>query len=333
MATTRLNAVDIFEFDQHSIVGQSKLVTRMPSAPNDFTSYYHPKAGSISLKHCGFPHMYVMDMRWNIANDIELRDTVPANSIAINFMLNGAIDSRFRGLSHDLNMRSRTHNLIYTPDSGHMNWIQGGQSMETLLINLDRDFFASAIGHSDAWSERILTDLYNDQPFSGVKGVQTITPQMSYLIDDIRNSKATGPMRNLLIQSRVLELIALEIEQFRKPGNDPDTMPSDEVDKLYQLKAYLDTNFLADHSLAQLSRYCLLNEFKVKKGFKQLFDTTVFNYIRKLRMDHAGQLLRNYSLSVDEVADKLGYEYSQHFSVAFKKFTGLTPSQYQHGKA
>jgi AraC-like DNA-binding protein len=321
VATTHFNAADIFEFDQQ------------PNTGDGFATYYHPKAGSIAIKPALFPHMHVMDMRWTIASDIELQDTIPSDNVAINFMLNGGIDSRFRGLSHDLKMRSKTHNLIHTPEAGHTNWMPGGQSMESLLISVNRDFFASAIGQSDVWSEQILADLEQKRPFSGAKEVQVITPQMSYLIDDIRNCKAAGPMRNLLIQSRVLELIALEIEQFRTPVSNTETLPADEVDKLYQLKAYLDINFLADHSLAQLSRYCLLNEFKVKKGFKQLFDTTVFNYIRKLRMDHAGQLLRNSTLSVDEVADKLGYEYSQHFSVAFKKFTGLTPSQYQHGRA
>lgn len=331
MATTVLNAADLF--DEEVIVSSQALTPpTVGGASEHFTTFRHPNAGLIKARNHDFAHMQVIEMEWNVDRDIELHDASSSDSISINFMLGGAIDSQFRGLGHDLNMRTQTHNLIHTSESGHVNQMKGGQCMSTLLIGLNKDFFAASIGQTDAWSDEILRNLSHERPFSGVKGVQTITPQMQILIDDIRNSPARGPMRNLLIQSRVLELVALEIEQFRTPVSTSETIPPDEMEKLHQLKAYLDTNFLADHSLAQLSRYCLLNEFKVKKGFKQLFDTTVFNYLRKLRMEYAGQLLRHNSLSVDEVADRLNYEHSQHFSIAFKKYTGITPSQYQHGK-
>ncbi|RRB02478.1 helix-turn-helix transcriptional regulator [Larkinella rosea] len=332
MATMVLNATDLFDFEVIESLNKPSPFPLAGASIKSADALYHPKAGSIQLKHAGFPHLQLIDMRWDIASDIELHDTVPSNSISINFMLEGTIDSRFRGLSHDLNMRAGTHNLIHTPESGHTNQMKGGQSMASLLIGLDRDFFAAAIGSDDAWSEQILTELHHDRPFSGVRGVQTITPQMRHLIDDIRSNKATGPMRNLLIQSRVLELVALEIDQFRKPVAGSETVPPHEAEKLHQLKAYLEATFLEEHTLAQLSRYCLLNEFKVKKGFKELFDTTVFNYLRKLRMEYAGKLLRHCSYTVDEVAAMLGYEHSQHFSIAYKKYTGLTPTHYQQGK-
>ncbi|MBD2755629.1 helix-turn-helix transcriptional regulator [Spirosoma validum] len=318
---------------QASSIFDPALMMGQPITQDEGIYFRHPEAGQVHVKNTTFPHLQVMNMHWQTGADFTLFDPTPADSISINFVLEGAIHSRFKGLSHELPMRSRTHNLIHSPESGHVNHIKGGQTLSMLLIDLKKDFFASSIGHSDTWSEAILNDLEHERPFSGVCGTQTITPQMLCLIDDIHNCRAVGPMRNLLIQSRVLELIALQIDQFRKPAVCTEDIPVQEVEKLYQLKAYLEVNFLEDHSLAQLSRFCALNEFKVKKGFKQLFDTTVFNYLRKLRMDYAGQLLRHHALSVDEVADRLGYEHSQHFSIAFKKFTGQTPSQHQHGRS
>ena len=132
-------------------------------------------------------------------------------------------------------------------------------------------------------------------------------------------------MRNLLIQSKVLELLAMQIGQFRGPER-VDSISAADTDKLHQLKYFLDTHFLEEYSLAELSRICLLNEFKVKKGFKELFGTTVFGYLRQLRMDYAEQLLLDASRSVEEVSDLLGYEHAQHFSIAFKKYRGVNPS-------
>ncbi|MBD2755893.1 helix-turn-helix transcriptional regulator [Spirosoma validum] len=331
MATTVVNSCELTDFV--SLPHPHQLGPPASRTPTDtFTYFHHPKAGQFKFNSTFFPHMHVMDMRWNTADDIEIFDSTPSDNIHINFQLKGFMYSRFQGLTHDLDMRPNRHNLIHTPEIGHVNQLKGNQSMELFLISLDKDFFASLIGQNDHWSERLVTDLHNQRSFSAVTGTQIITPQMLYLIEDIRHCKVQGPMRNLLIQSRILELLALEIEQFSTAPVTDETLRPDEVEKLHQLKAYLEANFLSELSLAQLSRVCLLNEFKVKKGFKQLFGTTVFNHIRKLRMEHAGRLLRNCAVSIDDVADVLGYEYAQHFSIAFKKYTGVTPSQYQRNK-
>ncbi|GAB3942710.1 AraC family transcriptional regulator [Spirosoma harenae] len=318
---------------QANAIFDPQFLVHSPADPALGFCFTHPEAGQVRVKHTAFPHLQLMDLHWQTNSDFTLLDPDPVETISLNFVEEGRLNSRFKGLSHELPMRSGTHNLVHTPEVGHVNQIHGGQSLSMLLIDLEKDFFTSSIGHDDAWSEAVHNDLEHQRPVMGVRETQSITPQMAFLIDEIRNCRATGPMRNLLIQSRILELVALQIDQFRLPAiTFSNSLPFDEVEKLYQLKAYLDVNFLADHTLAHLSRFCALNEFKVKKGFKQLFDTTVFNYLRKLRMDYAGELLRHHNLSVDEVADRLSYEHSQHFSIAFKKYTGYTPSEYQHSR-
>jgi len=60
--------------------------------------------------------------------------------------------------------------------------------------------------------------------------------------------------------------------------------------------------------------------------------SSVFNYLRKVRMEYAVNLLHDQALSVDEVADILGYAHSQHFSSAFKSVMGVNPSTFQESK-
>ncbi|WP_420147680.1 helix-turn-helix transcriptional regulator [Spirosoma sp.] len=333
MATSVVNSCDLTDFTSlphPHLLASSASVT---SAPDTFVHVHHPEAGALKFNSTFLPHMHMMDMRWNTTNDLELIDSTPSDNIHINFQLSGCMYSRFQGLKHDLDMRPGKHNLIYTPEIGHINQLKGNQSMAMFLISLDKHFFTSLIGQNDHWSEQLTSDLYSERACSAIAGTQTITPQMLYLIEDIRNCSVQGPMRNLLIQSRVLELLALEIQQFTTSPLSDEALRPDEAEKLHKLRTYLEANFLSELSLAQLSRVCLLNEFKVKKGFRQLFGTTVFSYVRKLRMDYASRLLRNYNVSIDDVADKLGYEHAQHFSIAFKKYVGITPSQYQQGKA
>jgi AraC-like DNA-binding protein len=75
-----------------------------------------------------------------------------------------------------------------------------------------------------------------------------------------------------------------------------------------------------------------LNDFKLKSGFRETFGTTVFGYVRKLRMDKARSLLEIGDLNVTEAALEAGYCSLGHFAAAFKKRFGTLPGQYRVGR-
>ena len=80
-------------------------------------------------------------------------------------------------------------------------------------------------------------------------------------------------------------------------------------------------------TIKELSRKVAINECYLKKGFKELFGTTIFDFYQSQRMEHARYLLYEKGLSVTEVSMLLGYSSISHFSTAFKKHTGLKPCE------
>ena len=80
-------------------------------------------------------------------------------------------------------------------------------------------------------------------------------------------------------------------------------------------------------TIKELSRKVAINECYLKKGFKELFGTTVFDFYQSQRMEHARYLLYEKGLSVTDVSLLLGYSSISHFSTAFKKHTGLKPCE------
>lgn len=52
-------------------------------------------------------------------------------------------------------------------------------------------------------------------------------------------------------------------------------------------------------------------------------------YINKIRMEKAMELLRRTELSMTEIAERTGFSSSRYFSTTFKKYTGITPTQYK----
>ncbi|HEY2722963.1 MAG TPA: AraC family transcriptional regulator [Chitinophagaceae bacterium] len=89
---------------------------------------------------------------------------------------------------------------------------------------------------------------------------------------------------------------------------------------------------LIDHigepiTIRELSRKVAMNECYLKKGFKEMFGTTIFDFYQSQRMEHARYLLYEKGLSVTDVSLLLGYSSISHFSTAFKKHTGLKPCE------
>ena len=54
------------------------------------------------------------------------------------------------------------------------------------------------------------------------------------------------------------------------------------------------------------------------------------NYINKFRMERAAEMLRQTELSMTEIAERTGFSSSRYFSTTFKKYMGVTPTQYKN---
>ncbi|MFT4203221.1 MAG: AraC family transcriptional regulator [Chitinophagaceae bacterium] len=136
---------------------------------------------------------------------------------------------------------------------------------------------------------------------------------------------------NLLLHSKVNELLLYSMEALQDDQDDtmvcPLSIEADFVNRLFDAKQILMENISSPMTIKELSRKVAMNECYLKKGFKNLFGTTIFEFYQKERMAHAQYLLYEKGLNVTEVSELLGYSSISHFSTAFKKFTGLRPCE------
>jgi AraC-like DNA-binding protein len=94
---------------------------------------------------------------------------------------------------------------------------------------------------------------------------------------------------------------------------------------LQDIADFLEKNCTMEHSLRSLSRQFHINEFKLKKGFREHYGQTVFQYLRHKRMHHAYAKFQSGANSVLEVAVEVGYSNASHFARAFREEFGLNP--------
>lgn len=100
-----------------------------------------------------------------------------------------------------------------------------------------------------------------------------------------------------------------------------------------QIRQYFDEHYREKISLNQIASNMYLSPVYISKIFKNETGDTPINYLISLRMEKAGELLeKNPLLSVQKVADEVGYEDAYHFSKLFKKYHGISPVYYKGKK-
>ena len=94
-------------------------------------------------------------------------------------------------------------------------------------------------------------------------------------------------------------------------------------------KAYINENFKKDVSLDEVSREVDISPYYFSKLFKQETGKNFIEYLTEVRLHHARELLKNSSCSIKEVCADSGYSDPNYFSRIFKKYEGVTPSEFR----
>jgi len=183
-------------------------------------------------------------------------------------------------------------------------------------------------GESHTETDSILNFKYNH---SFTRSIQ-ITGRIRHTLDTILNHQYTDAVENIFVnaQTQILLLYSLETMNTLKEDEVPACkflVHQDERNKIIRAREILLEHIGDPITIKELSRKVAINECYLKKGFRVMFGTTVFDFYQDQRMEHARYLLYQQGLSVSEVSAQLGYSSISHFSTAFKKHTGIKPCE------
>lgn len=96
--------------------------------------------------------------------------------------------------------------------------------------------------------------------------------------------------------------------------------------KVHQAAELMVARMSNPPSLLELAHLVRLNDYKLKRGFKELYGTTVFGFLREKRFEYALDLLRKEQGNVTQVASEVGYNNLSAFSKGFREKFGVSPS-------
>jgi AraC-like DNA-binding protein len=157
-----------------------------------------------------------------------------------------------------------------------------------------------------------------------------ITPSIRIILQQMIKCSYPASLKQMYMEGKLLELIAVYLNEAiyqTQEGTNRVSLSSEDVKSIYEAKDILDGNITQKLPLSLLSKRVCLNEFKLKKGFKELFGVPVYTYVLDKRLELSRDLLEK-KLYVSDVANIVGYGNMSHFAAAFRKKYGVNPSDY-----
>jgi AraC family transcriptional regulator len=187
--------------------------------------------------------------------------------------------------------------------------------------------YKSRINDNDTLSEDLLAFKHR----SSFTKTLSLCSRTKMVLESLLNNNYTGNLENIFVnaQTQMLLLYSLDCIEEKEIDVINCKFLANEADreKVTKARAILLQHIGEPITIKELSRKVAMNECYLKKGFKEMFGSTIFDFYQSQRMEHARYLLYEKGLNVTEVSVLLGYSSISHFSTAFKKHTGLKPCE------
>lgn len=298
------------------------------------TQLFDNRIGYTDISEIWFDGVHTLRRRSKLNQEVCLNAKSDSSVFEMHFSLTGSAEVESLNSKFDYSFGPQQHNFFYS--SNFEGKFRGGkQEMpnEVFEIHFTENYFNRFADTESKTIDRFLKEI-DKQEISNCLSPQNmpITAQMNLILSEINQCQRKGVLKRLFLESKILELFMLQIEQFESVQATPvsEKFKKEDVEKIYHAQKLLEQNIAQPYSLLELAHKVGLNDFKLKKGFKMIFGTTVFGYLHEIRMQQSKRMLLEENKPVKEVAAYCGYQYVQHFTTAFKNKFGITPGKLAH---
>ena len=137
-----------------------------------------------------------------------------------------------------------------------------------------------------------------------------------------------GELENTI--GRIIEKNRRDCERREQQNQELRLDLGDKSKYIMDAVAYVDENYAnPDISVKAVADSLGISEGHLSHLFRKETDSTLMTFVTKKRMRAAMTLLQDYRHKVYEVAEEVGYRNITYFSATFKKYVGVSPSEYQ----
>jgi AraC family transcriptional regulator, transcriptional activator of the genes for pyochelin and ferripyochelin receptors len=211
-------------------------------------------------------------------------------------------------------------------------WLPAEKRIFYYSIEIDRKKYRPKINRALQSLPHELKEIFCDVECKGhflYQGHYSLT--IAECIQNINQSEHKGLVRRVFLESKTLEIFALKVKQYlddREPTIKQSVLRKKDIELVISAHKILMDHLKTPPTISELARLVGTNEGKLKKGFKRLYNASIYNVIQDERLNKAKILIAENRYSVKEIAKLVGYNHAGHFTSKFKKKFGMLPKDY-----
>lgn len=219
--------------------------------------------------------------------------------------------------------------FIINKSEPHFAWSAG--DLKILVLAFPSSFVS--LGNEDLLSNEFFKpfSICSQGLFNKISSEDHLNPYFIEVIKKIeeeyyKKEEAYKPM----IKALVLQLMSYFLRYYKSKNINPNQdIYKENYTKIEKAIEYMQENYNQPLHIEQLAKICSLSKSHFCFTFKSTMGLTPLDYLTKLRIHKAMELLSNSNLSVTEIAFEVGFNSVTSFNISFKKWTGITPSEYR----
>ncbi len=146
----------------------------------------------------------------------------------------------------------------------------------------------------------------------------------------LKERESSEPGSEFLNYLLVMELFVLLSRALKMEWENSIKSKSPKLRELISIAInFIHTNFERDISLGNIAKFVFLSPSYFTRAFKEETGMSPINYLLKVRIERAKELLADTGLKISDIALSVGFSNQQRFNEMFKKYTHLTPLQFR----
>lgn len=195
------------------------------------------------------------------------------------------------------------------------------------LLHFNRVFLS---GNELENHEQIQYRVFNEMGNPYIPLREEELPHYTFLLDRLQAELKDQAFNYKQQLFHYFQVLLLDIERCRRKNSPPiESDPNFELATKFKL--LVDQHKHEFQSLSFFSDQMGISERTLSTISKKYLQETPANFIHQARVLEAKRLLSNTHLAIKEIAYKLGFDQATYFTKYFKKYTGLTPKDFQRG--
>ena len=265
---------------------------------------------------------------------LKIKATSQFNPVRFVYPLTGDFKHRF-GNEKKEEIVEQFQSLIFTNISEDYNYIHfpKDEKLEVNIIQIVRKRFLKKRTTNPSTLNKILYEVFLD-----IDGKNKfihfgqLNLEMADLVKSLRAINGKGMLPILKKESKMYEILSLHIQQHNRLLKGiplPTSLVKSELKKIRSIAEEIVKTPSLDYSLEQLSAQSGLSQAKLQDGFKFLYNKTVTEYIRNVRLDSARNLLKTTDLNISQIVYTIGFTSRSYFSKIFREKFGVTPNNFK----